>query len=736
MADTLEPRPTTALWRTLTRLDKSKIKTWIALRNALGVALPLRIGIALGEPLGAVAIATGALNVSYSDGSDPYAQRARRMVTWSVLGAIAVFIGSVTGKYHWAAIVVAAAWAFVGGMLVSISSRAGDLGLNTLVTLIVFAARGALSPINALIAALLVLAGGLLQTCFSLLLWPIRRREPERQALGQLYLDLARDIDPHSGKLSSLPLSTPSTQAQETLSALGRDHSIEGERYRLLFDQAERIRLSSFMLERLRQALRNEEQQNTPDRHETAECVDQFLENASKLLQRVGRALSADEPIQGGPDLLRELDLLSQRAQCRKPDSDPLLSNEIPSAIDTLAGQLRAVLDLAQRATPEGLAEFEKYEAAQPWKLQLRSWLATLRANLNFNSPAFRHAVRLSACVAVGDAIGRSISWQRSYWLPMSMAVVLKPDFTSTFSRGLLRLFGTFAGLILATALYHLFPQSPLTQLLLVGIFMFLLRSIGTANYGVFSVAISGLIVFLIAATGISPEEVIVQRALNTAAGGILALIAYALWPTWERTQIWEVVAEMLDACRLYFQAILERFERDDPSLESRLDETRRALRLAGSNTEASVDRVSAEPGITAEALDCLTSILAHSHALMHATMGLEAGVTGLRTTSPPPEFRAFAHDVDFTLYFLAAALRGSSAASQVLPKLREDHTRLLQARERFSPGYEFVLIETDRLTTALNTLREQVTRCLGQNVDGDAPSNASFLKPRSAYRA
>jgi uncharacterized membrane protein YccC len=304
----------------------------------------------------------------------------------------------------------------------------------------------------------------------------------------------------------------------------------------------------------------------------------------------------------------------------------------------------------------------------------------------------------------------------------MTMAVVLKPDFTTTFSRGVLRLAGTFAGLILATVLYHVFPPSPLTQLLLVGIFTFLLRSIGPANYGVFSVAISGLIVFLIAATGISPGEVVLERALNTATGGFLALIAYALWPTWERTHVWEAVAEMLEASRLYFQAIVERFERDDASLESKLDETRRAWRRARSNAEASVDRVSAEPGITAERLSCLTSILAHSHALVHAMMALEAGVTGIRTSSAPPEFRAFAHDVDFIVYFLTAALRGSSAATQTLPKLREDHTRLLQARESFSPEYEFVLIETDRLTTALNTLREQVTCCLERNVDAQLP--------------
>ncbi len=224
----------------------------MAIRNSLAVAVPLGIGIALDKPLGGVAIATGALNVAYSDGRDPYAQRARRMLTWTLLGAIAVFVGSVTGKYHWAAIFVAAVWAFVGGMCVSISTRAGDLGLNTLVTLIVFAARGAMPLEGALIAAGLVLGGGLLQTAFALLFWPLRPNDPERRAVGKVYLDLANEVTSQQDTLLSGPLSAPTTQTQDTLAALGRDHSIEGERFRLLLDQADRIRMSVFMLGRVR----------------------------------------------------------------------------------------------------------------------------------------------------------------------------------------------------------------------------------------------------------------------------------------------------------------------------------------------------------------------------------------------------------------------------------------------------------------------------------------------------
>ena len=47
--------------------------------------------------------------------------------------------------------------------------------------------------------------------------------------------------------------------------------------------------------------------------------------------------------------------------------------------------------------------------------------------------------------------IAGSLALPRSYWLAMTIALVLKPDFGSTFSRGILRLAGTYVGLFVAT---------------------------------------------------------------------------------------------------------------------------------------------------------------------------------------------------------------------------------------------------------------------------------------------
>ena len=70
-----------AFWRALTRFDSSKLAPYMALRNSIGVLLPLIAGFALNMPRGGVVVASGALNVAYSDRSDSYAQRAKRMVS-------------------------------------------------------------------------------------------------------------------------------------------------------------------------------------------------------------------------------------------------------------------------------------------------------------------------------------------------------------------------------------------------------------------------------------------------------------------------------------------------------------------------------------------------------------------------------------------------------------------------------------------------------------------------------
>src|SRR5215470_20299893 len=156
-------RPLQALWQIVTHVDQSKIRVAQALRNTLGVVTPLIVGHLLGMPRGGLAMASGALNVSYSDGSDPYERRARRMLASTAWCSAAVLLGGLTAHSNLASVLAAAAWAFIAGMLVTLGSTAADVGVISTVVLVVFAAQP-LTPRQAVQAAGLALCGGLLET--------------------------------------------------------------------------------------------------------------------------------------------------------------------------------------------------------------------------------------------------------------------------------------------------------------------------------------------------------------------------------------------------------------------------------------------------------------------------------------------------------------------------------------------------------------------------------------------
>ena len=701
-----QPESTTqSFWRVLTKFDKNKVSANRALRNACGVALPLIVGYAIGMPRGGLVVATGALNVSYSDGSDPYARRAKRMVTSAAICAVAVFAGAISGPHTALAIAMATLWAFAAGMFVALGTTAGDLGVISLVTLLIYAAQ----PLNAhqaAISGLLALAGGLFQAVLSVALWPVQRYEPERRALSSVLSQLADAAEkPLTTATMAPPTSLESDQALESLSALGQDDNLDAVRYRSLLNQAERIRLSLLMLARLRLRMDRESRA-----HAAVAIVDLALARAAGVLRTIGKSLlsgAAETPA----DLFSTIPQLAKKL-AKEPAPSPFFAAVAKDAIfqmDALAGQLRAALDLATHTTPQGQAEFDKQEAAQPLLLRFSGRLATLRANLSLESSACRHAIRLAAMVAVGEALGRGYYWRRSYWLPMTIVLVLKPEFTTTFSRGLLRIGGTIIGLLLATALFHFLPLTVTTQILLIFAFTFLLRWIGPANYGIFGIAVSALVVLLIAVAGVPPKDVIWARGVNTAAGGALALLAYWVWPTWERTRISERVAQMLEAYAKYFHLLADAYLRQAVGAPRELDAARMAARVARSNLEGSLERLASEPGTSPKQMARLSAILASSHRFVHAIMALDAGWSQTPSVAARPAFVLFAAAIDKTLFLLAATLRGERAADKDFPNLREIHNHLMESGDSHMQRYALTNVEADRMTNSVNTLREQI---------------------------
>jgi uncharacterized membrane protein YccC len=693
------------LWRTITRFDREKLAPVVGARNAIGVSIPLVVAVWLGNPAAGTAASTGALNVAFTDGSDPYFRRAGRMLSASAVGAIAVFLGAVCGNHHMLAVCITAAWAFAAGMLVSLDSAAADIGLISLVTFVVFAAQP-MAFEQALQAGLLATAGGLLQTLLSIALWPLRRYEPERRVLGNLFNELSRTAAAPAEASQSPSATAQINEAHRTLTSTIADRSPQRERYVSLLNQAERIRLSLLIISRSKVRLGRDFGAASE-----AALLQRVEDLTSHVLSGVGNELlGASSTTRSAAAALREIEDLAE--QLRRDSSGNLTASlaamlaDARFQVDAIAGQLRSSVDLMSASTPTGRVEFEQRQAARPWHLRVAGTFAILRANLSVQSAAFRHAVRLAVCVTLGDALARGLGWSRGYWVPMTIAIILKPDFTTTFSRGVLRMAGTFIGLVLATAIFDLLSPGSALQVALIFLFTFALRFLGPANYGLFVIAVSALVVLLFAVTGVEPGDVAGWRGLDTLLGGVLALVVFAAWPTWERTQVSEMAAALLDAYRKYFHAVRDGYLRPQSVRVYELDRARLAGRLARTNLEASIDRAVAEPGVSREFVSLLSRMTASSHRLAHAVMSLEAGLLRDQITPVDPAFRRFANDVELTLHSLAAALRGSPLRPGQLPDLREDH-------HAFTERYTLLYIECDRITNSLNTFTEQMFECL-----------------------
>jgi uncharacterized membrane protein YccC len=513
---------------------------------------------------------------------------------------------------------------------------------------------------------------------------------------------------------SSPPATARSTEAQQTLSALGTDHSPDSVRLRSLLNQSERIRLSLLALQRLRTRLSKDERASR-----RVAILDRTLAVAAELLKEVSSALHYGAmPGAKATELMKEFESTAAGTWPRPEDLPEELAATVSDArhqVDALAGQLRSVLDLTTFTSTPGREALIQADARRPLMLRLYGVVATLRANLSLHSAAFRHALRLCVAVAVGLALGRSLELSRAYWMPMTIAIILKPDFGTTYARGLLRFVGTFSGLVVSTWLVGLVYPQPTWEIALIALFAFVMRSWGAANYGILTAAVTAVVVLMFGLGGAEPQPLITARALNTFAGGLIALITYAAFPTWERTNIREVLARMLDSYREYFRALRQAYESEQREVPHELDQARLAARLARSNFEASIERLLSEPGARAEVASTLGGILSSSHRVVHAFMALDAGLAQSRPVPPRDAFRVYANGVELTLYYLAAALRGSSVTAEGLPDLRQEHNRLVAGGDPGAERYALVNVETDRITNSLNTLAESVLAALSR---------------------
>jgi uncharacterized membrane protein YccC len=511
LAEVVRPRPAPLPWPAM-------------IRAAVAICVPLSASLTLGHGTLGVLPAMGAILGTMADTGGPYLSRVKRVCSAAVFGGAAgLAIGSVTHGHGWFAVVALIVVAGVSGVL----SAVGDIGSVTGLQLLVYTSLGA-GPIGAQRPVWHTAAGFLVGVIWALILilpgWLLSPHGKEQRDVAAVYQAMADELravgsDGFTARRQALT-GALNTAYDELLTA--RSTAIGRNRRTM----------------RLVAAL-----------------------NASHLMTEAATALGV-AGTRPPPLIIATIERLAE--SIRDGTQPPMIpppwasSPAMLTLRDAMAGAARA---LASDWSPEdhtrsGLRD-RLHAEVSGGSGRLRRLADRVLDELGGGRLSRIFTLRLMACMGVAALVTEVLPLQRSYWVPLTVAIVLKPDYGSVFARALQRGIGTIVGavagavlLILVHGTWLLIPFALLAALLPYG------RS---RNYGLLATFLTPLVVVLIDLLAPAGWRLAEDRLIDTLIGcAIVLLVGFAPWPmSWYAHLPQQFAQTALDVCAYMEEALL-----------------------------------------------------------------------------------------------------------------------------------------------------------------------------------
>lgn len=216
--------------------------------------------------------------------------------------------------------------------------------------------------------------------------------------------------------------------------------------------------------------------------------------------------------------------------------------------------------------------------------------------NLTLKSSVFRHSLRMMITCAVGYTIAKLLPHgQHSYWLLLTIIVILKPGFSLTKQRNFERFTGTFAGGLIGLLLL-VFVHDRTILFVVIIFFMIGTYTFQRVNYIVMVIFMTPYILTLFNLLGLPFVSVAEERLLDTAIGSFLSFMAsYFLFPHWESNQLTNYMMSVLEANISYLKKLTDIIiGKQNSLLDYKL--VRKNVFLSTANLSASFNRMLSEP--------------------------------------------------------------------------------------------------------------------------------------------
>ncbi|MFD8702236.1 FUSC family protein [Kitasatospora sp. NPDC059648] len=633
--------------RTGLTLDRALTDPKRALRGAVAVALVLFPILAVSGVRLATSAAMGAFIAGAATFQRSFRPRASLAVAAGIGLGISSFLGYLAVGVYGLFPVLLAVWAFGAGLAWAIGPTAGVVATNT-VSVMLIVVQLPVSVATALGHGLVAAFGGIVQAAV-ITLWPIGSWTAQRAALADTYAELAD----YARRLRQDPTAhvdpEPFMTARHASAVTPWQDRHRPPELRGLRGIAERIRPTLAALA--------DPKVGAPEEGPGRDRAREVLAAAAEVMDALARAIRAGDPVR----LPRSAPLLTVAGT----DEGPQLQGAARRSARRLGGLLRKAADALERGDADTITTpvvgaggaLHKPSILRMLPVALR----TVRRQLRPRSAIFQHAVRLAGVVTVAYLLARPFGFHHGYWAPMTAAMVMRPDFAQTYSRGVARLVGTVVGVAVSTLVVQLahpgeWVLAALAVLCIGGAYLAF-----RTGYALTTVGISTYVVFLLGLQEGNPLETAFERVGMTLLGGSLALLTYALFPTWQTARLGERLAEWLAAAGRYAAAVVACYEQPATPRGRAVRSALLDSREARSELIQAMERADAEPGrhesgltgVSRRQLDRARAAVGH---LGRAALLLEAHLPGA-DAEPVPGAAEYAEELRLATALAAGAL-------------------------------------------------------------------------------
>lgn len=549
------------------------------LRITTGILVPVLLFGYFGQLTIGITLALGALCVSITDNPGPIHHRRNGLIVCNIVifavALLTALVQHVAGLY----MVLLPVACFVFSMIGVYGARATSIGIAALLVM-VLQTQHHYEGWDILINALLILAGGAWYILLSLAINSIRPYKITQQALGE-YLNATADY-----LRAKAVFFGPAGETEKNYAEILRTQIIVQEKQalvaELIFKTRSIVKESTHVGRVLMMVF-----MDTADLFEVAmtshqdyeklhsyfdgthilEEYRQLIHSLADELDEIGIALKSgrrsgyDRRIDDG--LVEERKHLQQlRLQKMRPENlDGFISlRQILDSIEEIATHIRTLhqytsYDVRLRRKKINTPDPEDFIMHQSIDPQL------VVDNLSFRSNIFRHSLRIAVAALFAYIVSGFLPFGHSYWILLTVIVILKPAYSLTKTRNLARLSGTVTGATIGVlVLYFVHNRIAIVVLLafsMIGAYSFLRK-----KYFV-SVVLMTLYLLLMFHL-LEPSDfrtIMTDRVIDTAIGSVIAvLFGYLFAPVWEQERVNDYMVRALEDVIAYYRFITSVF--------------------------------------------------------------------------------------------------------------------------------------------------------------------------------